>query len=318
MRKAQECMMMTMMINIWLELELIRGINDQNLQKRLLQEKTPMLQDMISIATQWQSAETATAQFIIDNEPSENKNEPEEVNDTHYRKTLNRKKGPVTGNLNSAQDHTDKEDATQADCNKQGKADSPTDTLNNGKEKNRLCENNNHMTGKSFDRRPKMYNIKITPVTSGYQFSSNVYQDTGFAETIIAASMTERQRMSILPHTRQLQSTEGHQWRITGTIIFNVDYQGQSARVEALILPKLKEEIFLGWTTLRDLMSGPICGNQFPTPNAKVKRSNDIEPKSLHNHANTTRLAGTPRCRQEYRTPNKPCPRCGEEKNPPL
>ena len=63
---------------------------------------------MISIATQWQSAETAMSQFIIDNEPSENDREPEEANDTHYGRTPNRKKGPVTGNLNSAHDHTDK------------------------------------------------------------------------------------------------------------------------------------------------------------------------------------------------------------------
>ena len=39
-----------MTTNNWLELELVRGINDQNLQKRLLQERNPMLQDMISIA----------------------------------------------------------------------------------------------------------------------------------------------------------------------------------------------------------------------------------------------------------------------------
>ena len=50
MRKAQEGMIMTMTTNNWLELELVRGINDQNLQKRLLQERNPMLQDMISIA----------------------------------------------------------------------------------------------------------------------------------------------------------------------------------------------------------------------------------------------------------------------------
>ena len=160
-----------------------------------------------------------------------------------------------------------------------------------------------------------MHNVKITPVTRGYQFSSDVYPvDTGCAETIIADSVTVRQRMSVLPHTWQLQSAEGRQWRITGSNTFNADYQGQLARVEALISPLLEDEIFLGWTTLRDLMSGPIYGNQFPTPNAKIRHSNGIEPKSLHNHVNTTRLAGTPRCRQEYHTPNKPCTGCGEDK----
>ena len=61
-------------------------------------------------------------------------------------------------------------------------------------------------------------------------------------------------------------------------------------------------------------MSGPIYGNQFPTPDAKVRRKNNIEPKSLHNHVNTTRLAGTPPLRHEYNTLNKPCPGCGEDK----
>ena len=69
------------------------GICHQNLQRRLLQEKDPTLKDMISLATQWQSAEDPVAQFIIDNETS--KNEPEEANDLDYGKTPNRKKGPV-------------------------------------------------------------------------------------------------------------------------------------------------------------------------------------------------------------------------------
>ena len=51
MRKAQECLIMTMMTDNWLELELIRGISDQNLQRRLLQEKDPTLKNMISLAT---------------------------------------------------------------------------------------------------------------------------------------------------------------------------------------------------------------------------------------------------------------------------
>ena len=76
-----------------------------------------------------------------------------------------------------------------------------------------------------------MHNVKITPVTNGYkfnsyQFSSDVYPDTGCAETVIAASMTKRQRMSVLPKTRQLQRAEGRQWRTTGSTIFDIEYQG--------------------------------------------------------------------------------------------
>jgi hypothetical protein len=104
---------MTMTIDNWLELELVRGINDQNLQKRLFRERNPMLQDMISIATQWQSAETAMAQFIIDNEPSETDSESEEVNDATYEKPFNRRKGLVTGDL-----YYKHEETMQLSCSK--------------------------------------------------------------------------------------------------------------------------------------------------------------------------------------------------------
>ena len=83
-------MITTMTTDNWLELELVRGINDQGLQKRILRERNPMLQDMISIATQWQSAEIAMAQFIVDNESSETDSESEETNDMYYERTSNR------------------------------------------------------------------------------------------------------------------------------------------------------------------------------------------------------------------------------------
>ena len=59
MIKAQEGMIDSMTVDNWLELELIRGVNDQNLQKRILREHNPMLRDMVNIATLWQSAEIA-------------------------------------------------------------------------------------------------------------------------------------------------------------------------------------------------------------------------------------------------------------------
>ena len=43
--------------------------------KRILRERNPMLQDMISIATLWQLPETAMAQFIVDNKSSKTDNE---------------------------------------------------------------------------------------------------------------------------------------------------------------------------------------------------------------------------------------------------
>ena len=77
-----------------------------------------MLQDMISIATQRQSAQTAMAQFIINNEPSETDSEPEEAKDATYRRTSNPRKGLVTCNLNYTHNQADKEETTQMNCNR--------------------------------------------------------------------------------------------------------------------------------------------------------------------------------------------------------
>ena len=292
LEKAQECMIMTMTTDNWLEMELIRGANDPKLKRRLLQERNPILNDMVCIARQWQSAENTTTQFIVDNEPNETESEPEDTND-HYGMTNNPAKGPVPGNPDEIRDQQDKDDATKATRLTRTKTGDPIRKLNDETDTPR-CENNNHMTGTMSDRRPVMYNVKITPVnSSGYHFTTNVYPDTGELGTIIAANVTERQRMSILPHTRQLRSAGGRQWKISGSTIFDIEYQGRSARVKALISPSIEDDVFFGWTTLRDLMSGSIYGNILPTTKPKANRSHDIEPDPSHNHT-PLRPAWTP------------------------
>ena len=176
----------------------------------------------------------------------------------------------------------------------------------------------NHTSRRPLDRKPKMHNVKITPVNSGYQlkfsqFSSDVYPDTGRTETIIAASMTKRQRLSVYPINRQLQHAEGRQWKTTGLTTFDVEYQGQIARVEALVLPTLEDRVFLGWATLRDLISGPNRGlihfdNHSATPNTKL-RHDILESTRSQQHADTIRLKEFIR-RQKY-MPAKPCGGCG-------
>ena len=108
--------------------------------------------------------------------------------------------------------------------------------------------------------------------------------------------------MSVYPHVRQIRTLEWRQWMISGSTTFDVEYQGQTARVEALVLPSFEDKIFLGWTILRDLMSG----DQFLTPDGK--RNNDTEPETPHNHAKHMWAAQR---KNEYRTPSiRSCPGC--------
>jgi hypothetical protein len=222
MTKAQEAMIMNMTAENWLELELIRGINDPNLQNRILQECNSKLQDMVSIATRWQSAEDAIAQFIVDIESSETSSEPDEAND----EVFNWNKGPVTSNIDYTRNRREREENITG--NQRGKDDTPTDTSTSGDD-GLVRRINDYTAGKPLDRRPKMRNVRITPITDGYrhnflQFSSNVYPDTGCMDTVIARSMARRQKMSVTTMNRQPQRIKGRQWR--GSTTFNIEYHG--------------------------------------------------------------------------------------------
>ena len=63
LRKGQECSLSTMTPKDWLQQELLRGVNDPGLQRKLLQERDPKLEDLINIATLWQNAEDAQQSF---------------------------------------------------------------------------------------------------------------------------------------------------------------------------------------------------------------------------------------------------------------
>ena len=60
---AVECDLGAMKGNAWLRMELVRGVNDTRLQKRLLQEQQATLPQLILIAKQWQAADGTKTAF---------------------------------------------------------------------------------------------------------------------------------------------------------------------------------------------------------------------------------------------------------------
>ena len=202
MKKAQEAMIAAMTTENWLELELIQGINDPNLRKRILQECNPKLQDMVCIAKRWQSAEDATAQFAADTESSETNSEKNEASDEVH----NWNKGPVTSTNDYTRNPKEREENTNG--NQKSKGDTPTNTSTDDDDVH------DHTTEKPLDLGPRMRNVRITPVTDNYrhdflQFSSDVYPKTGCMETVIARNTARRQKMSITPVSRQLRRAKG-------------------------------------------------------------------------------------------------------------
>ena len=63
LRRAKECDLEKMTGKDWLALELIRGVSDTALQKKLLQEHNPTLPDLVRMAGLWQNADSAQTAF---------------------------------------------------------------------------------------------------------------------------------------------------------------------------------------------------------------------------------------------------------------
>lgn len=315
MRKAHECALTTMTPDNWLELELLRGINDQNLQKRLLQEKNPALKDMVSIATAWQSAESL-AQLGFRKEAhdhtwpkqdDESVGEMEEMMDFGYEKTPNHKKGPTIGNFtyNGRQLYT--EPTTPTTCEKRGTAKGPMEESDEEADDCQLYENNNYAKVEPANHTPRINNVKVIPSNGGHPFKFTMCPDTGCTATLVANNIAKRQRMSINPNVRRsIKTVEGRWLTISGSVTFDIEYQGRTARVEALVSTSFEDEIFLSWKVLRDLE----IGNQFPTTNKKG--IDDTEPRVEHNH-DDMKLVWVSQQKNEYHTPpgRLTCPGCG-------
>ena len=69
LQKGQECSHDMMTPKDWLQQELLLGVYDSDLQKKLLQERTPTLEELINIATLYQNADSA--QVAMAKEPME-------------------------------------------------------------------------------------------------------------------------------------------------------------------------------------------------------------------------------------------------------
>ena len=310
MKKAQEAMIAAMTTENWLELELIQGINDPNLRKRILQECNPKLQDMVCIAKRWQSAEDATTQFTADTESSETDSEKNEASDEIH----NWNKGPVISTNDYARNPKEREE----DMNGNQKSKSDTLPTNTPTDDNDV---HNRTTKKPLDLGPRMRNVRITPVTDNcrhdfLQFNSDVYPDTSCMETVIARNTAERQKMSVTP-TARLPRVNRRRCRDLTT--FDIEYDGRTIRVEALLSASLEDGIFLGWNALKKWINGINYGpTHYGNPNPTTEPRYDVlGPETSHNHTKATRLEGL-QWRPEHRAykPNKPCAGCGDELSP--
>ena len=191
---------------------------------------------MISMATRWQSAEDALAQFVVETEVSETNSEQDEAREEiHiYNKSL------VTNTTDYMRNPKEEEENTNG--NQENKNDTPTDTSTSGDD-GLVRRTHEYTAGKPLDQGPRMHNVKITPVTNGYrqnflQFSCDVHPDTSCMETVIARNMARCQKMSVTPTARLRRANRR---RCRGLTTFDIEYCGRTSRVEALLSTSVED-----------------------------------------------------------------------------
>ena len=115
LRNAKECDLEMMASKDWLALELIRGVSDTMLQKKLLQEQDPSLKQLVRIAEQWQAADSAQTAFRTEaTEYVRQAYTEEEREETEYIRKASNYKREINEQWKSDRQQNDRRDASDA------------------------------------------------------------------------------------------------------------------------------------------------------------------------------------------------------------
>ena len=281
LRKAKKCAMKKMTSDNWLKLELIQGVSDRMLQKKLLQEKTPTLKQLVSIAQQWQAADSAQASFgteaaeFVRQTHTEEKREEEM--EYHIWKAFNYKKEEWMMDRQQNDRRMPNIDRCQG-CGAQGeqmhnrgacptidkdcfrccikghfgqvcKKPRPSQPQPRNVQKMvRLAEIHR---GGGADPTPMMENIRIFPRDGGKKFTFKMCPDTGCTMTLIAENVEARQGMTMDTRSwKRVRAVNGQRLNNSGTVVFGIEYQGQTTEVEALVSLSIEGKVLLSWQIL--------------------------------------------------------------------
>ena len=105
--------------------------------------------------------------------------------------------------------------------------------------------------GGGADPTPMMENIRIFPRDGGKQFTFKMCPDTGCTMTLIAENVEARQGMTMDTRSwKRVRAVNGQRLNNSGTVVFGIEYQGQTTEVEALVSLSIEGKVLLSWQIL--------------------------------------------------------------------
>ena len=104
--------------------------------------------------------------------------------------------------------------------------------------------------------------MKITPSHGKKPFDFEVFPDQGASQSLVAFDVAKKYGLTIDPTGRKaVGDAQGGKMQCSGVTSFDVEYEGNKTRVQALVSKSLKNECLLGWRALQRLK---IIHENFP------------------------------------------------------
>ena len=96
--------------------------------------------------------------------------------------------------------------------------------------------------------------MKIIPSIGKKPFDFEVFPDQGATQSLVAHDVARKYGMKIDPTGRKaVEDAQGGKMQCSGVTSFDVEYEGNKTRVQALVSKSLKNECLLGWRALQRL-----------------------------------------------------------------
>ena len=233
--KAMECALETMSKDDMLMLQLIRGMIDSMLRKRLLQEKDPTMAKLVGIAEQWQVADNMQAVLGFDG-------------DSYVRKASSEYRNQKNEKWRSDSQPSDRQKSLDecSHCGVRG------DRMHNrdacpAKDKNRYnCGTVGHFRwvcrkpkktartslvrvaethGGGSDPTPMMRGVKVTLRDGGAPFVFNMCPDTGCTQTLVSEDVVSRQGLAVSTRSRKrVRAVNDQKLDCSGMVVFDIEF----------------------------------------------------------------------------------------------
>ena len=106
---------------------------------------------------------------------------------------------------------------------------------------------------------PNMKNVALTPLgkvkskTKTKTTIMDAFPDSGWEQTLISEDLIKPMGLVLENDKKLIQAVDGSAVRCSGSTAIKVEYQGQEAKIRALVTPSLKDEVILSKKTLQKL-----------------------------------------------------------------